>query len=350
MTDRPTRLFAVALFLVASAAFAQTPADEAAGEDIPLGEAYPADEPPSLEPAPEAAPEEDPSARAMLDGERRHGAFLAGPGSLTFILHHTLMGAAGGLVTQGIANKFSVDDLGTRQRMLAGTLIGAGLGFGVSAWWQFNHWIDHPMANFGIVNSVLAGMLTVGVMDLFSDDPLALSWTALVGAEVGAWLTATLAGGKMPLNQGLLISSGGLWGAIYSGLILATLGSSGNKVSAERAFDTLFITAGLSGAALALASTQFTPTSAQILRANAFGLGVGAAVWVLSSLVVGFRFDVATPHVLAAVSSGVAIATVSLLWEEAAERPKDRALDERGSAEFFYRSPDRHKPYATVWW
>jgi hypothetical protein len=334
----PSRLTVLAVaFAVLSSSAALAQED---GEDE-------ADAPPETE-APAAL--EPPANRALLDGEVRRGAFLAGPGSLTFVLHHTLMGAAGGFVTQGIAANFSVDDLGTRQRMLAGTLIGAGLGFGVSAWWQFNNWIDHPMANFGIVNSVLTGLLMVGVMDLITNNPLTLSWTAVVGTQVGAWLTATLAGGKMPLNQGLLVSSGGLWGTIYSGLLLAILASTGTKIRAERAFDVMAVSAGLGGVALAMASARFSPTSAQVLRASAFGLGVGAAVWVVSFLVVGLNPNVATPHVLALVSSAAAIATVSLLWEEAAERPEDKRLGAVGNAKHFYRSPERDRPYATVWW
>ena len=54
--------------------------------------------------------------------------------------------------------------------MLAGTLIGAGLGFGASAWWQFNNWVDRPLAYFGIANSVIGGMFMGGFMDLLADD------------------------------------------------------------------------------------------------------------------------------------------------------------------------------------
>ncbi len=329
--------FAV-LTLLSAPAFAL---DQDEGVETQEASPVPSEQQPNLEPPATPAQEAAPSG-VLLDGEVRRGAFLAGPGSLTFILHHTLMGAASGFATQGIASGFDVADLGVRQRMLAGTLIGAGLGFGLSAWWQHNHWIDMPMANFGIVNSALTGLLMVGLMDLVSNNPLTLAWSGVIGAQVGAWLTATLAGGKMPLSQGLLIASGGLWGGIYSGLVLAILGSTGNAVRGERIFDTMAISAGLGGVAAALASTRFSPTSAQILRADTFGLGVGAAVWLLSAAVVGFRMDVATPHVLALLSSAVAITTVSLLWEEAAERPV------KGNG--YYRSPELDRPYATVWW
>ncbi len=338
--------FAAIAFVLAPAAFASEQVDQFEQEEAPgdVHDASPVPAEPDLTP-PDAVEPEPPSAvnRVLLDGEVRQGAFLAGPGSLTFVLHHTLMGAASGFATQGIASGFDVGNLGVRQRMLAGTLVGAGLGFGLSSWWQFNNWIDTPMANFGIVNSVLAGLLFVGMMDLVSDDPLAIAWSGVVGAHAGAWLTNTLAGGKMPMSRGLLISSGGLWGGIYSGLVLAMLGSTGNAIRGERVFDTLAISAGLGGVAAALASARFEPSSRQILRADAFGLGVGAAVWLVSAAVVGFRMDVATPHVLALISSAAAITTVSLLWEEAAERP-------RASGNPFYRSPELDRPYATVWW
>jgi hypothetical protein len=78
------------------------------------------EQPPSA-PMPEA-----PRAQgAILDGQVRHGAFLSGPGSLTFILHHSVMGAMGGFFTQGFANGFSFER-SSREAMLAGTLIGAG--------------------------------------------------------------------------------------------------------------------------------------------------------------------------------------------------------------------------------
>lgn len=282
----------------------------------------------------------------MLDGHVREGAFLSGPGSLTFILHHTIMGAAAGLATQGISTKFDFN-LGSRERMLAGTLIGAGLGFGSSAWYQSRNWVGSPMANYGIVNSLLAGMLMFGLTNLFTTNGEALAWATFVGVEAGAWLTAVLAGGDMPVNQGLLISSGGLWGLIYSALILGMLGTSGPQ-DARGIVDTLFISSGLGGVALAIASAKYSPSSAQILRADLFGLGVGGAVFVLSWLVVGLRTDVATPFVLAALSSAGAIAAVSLLWEEAAERPEDKAMGQ--SARYFYRSRELDRPYRNVWW
>ena len=91
---------------------------------------------PALPPPPEAS-------GALLDGRPRQGPFLSGPGSLTFVMHHSILGALGGFFTQGFAQDFKIDK-DSREAMLAGTLIGAGLGFGASAWWQFNHWVDKP--------------------------------------------------------------------------------------------------------------------------------------------------------------------------------------------------------------
>lgn len=351
----PSVALAFALCLTSSSASAQqTPSNEPPPQDAPAP-----DKPPETitvtptDPAPPPATPEAPAEAvrppvpdgAILDGHVREGAFLAGPGSLTFILHHTLLGAAAGLVTQGISARFEVDQLGTREAMLAGTLIGAGLGFGISAWWQFNHWIDTPMSRFAIVNSIASGLFFVGFADLFTQNPLTLSWAGFLGAELGAWLTATLGGGEMPVNHGLLVASGAGWGIIYAALLLGTVGTSGTELTSKSALDTLAMAAGIGAGAMALATTRFDPTTLQILRADAFGAGIGGAVFLLSALVLGFKFDVATPYVLGMVSSAGAIAAVSLLWEQTAERPPPQ-----GSARFFYRSKERDRPYAVVWW
>jgi hypothetical protein len=343
----------------------QEPPPEEAAQPSESGEAPPRSEP-SSSPVPppgaeirttpqpplvqqEAPPEgEVPAAatdtRPMLDGKPRYGAFLAGPGSLTFILHHTLMGAAGGLFTQGFATDFEFDR-SSRERILAGTFIGAGLGFGLSAWWQSNHYIDHPMADFGIVNSAIGGMFLAGFMDLLTTDKSALTWSAFVGSELGAWLTATVGGGQMKLEQGLLIASGGAWGLAYSALLLAIVHFSGTEVSGKNWTDALLIAPGIGAGALALASMRYHPTATQILRADAFGAGVGAVLLVASSLVLG-GFDNSTPYVLALLGSAGAITTVSLLWEESAERP----LESTAALNPYYRDPRKHRPYHRVWW
>lgn len=294
--------------------------------------------------AQQAAPPEAVDSRAMLDGKPRQGAFLAGPGSLTFILHHTLMGAAGGFFTQAFARDLNFDQA-SREAMLAGTFIGAGLGFGLSSWWQFNHWVDTPMANFGIVNSVIGGMFLGGFMDLLTTDKSMITWSAFVGTELGAWLTAMVGGGQMSVDDGLLVASGGAWGLAYSALLLAIVHFAGTDVSGKNWADALLLAPGIGAGALALASMRYNPTSTQIIRADLFGAGVGAVLLVVSSLALG-GFDNSTPYVLALLGSAGAITTVSLLWEESAERPKGnlQALNP------YYRDPARHRPYRRVWW
>ncbi|HEX8706335.1 MAG TPA: hypothetical protein VF815_46300, partial [Myxococcaceae bacterium] len=153
--------------------------------------------PPTPPPPPEAS-------GALLDGRPRQGPFLSGPGSLTFVVHHTVLGAMGGLFTQGFARDFEFDK-GSREAMLAGTLIGAGLGFGAASWWQFNNWVDQPLGYFGMGNSLVGAMFMGGFMDLLADDRDVLAWSSFIGAEAGAWVTAIIGGGLLPLNHGLLV-------------------------------------------------------------------------------------------------------------------------------------------------
>lgn len=265
------------------------------------------------------APEEPRANGVLLDGQVRYGAFLSGPGSLTFILHHSFMGALGGFFTQGFAQGFSFER-SSREAMLAGTLIGAGLGFGASAWWQFEHWVDKPMGYFGIGNAVIGGMFLGGFMDMLTRDPSLLTWSTFVGAELGAWLTAMIGGGQLPLADGLLVASGAGWGLVYSALLMATIHFSGTRFNGKTWADTLLIAPGIGATALALAAMRYDPTTSQILRADIFGAGVGAVVLLLSGLVLG-GFEQPTPYVLSFLGSVGAIATVSLLWAEAAERP-----------------------------
>jgi hypothetical protein len=274
--------------------------------------------PPAATPGTPAA-EEPQASGVLLDGQVRYGAFLSGPGSLTFILHHSLMGALGGFFTQGFAQGFSFER-SSREAMLAGTLIGAGLGFGSSAWWQFEHWVDKPMGYFGIGNAVMGGMFLGGFMDMLSRDASLLTWSAFVGAELGAWLTATIGGGQLPLDDALLVASGGGWSLAYSALLMAVVHFSGTRIDGKTWADLLLMAPGAGATVFALATMKYNPTTSQILRANVFGAGVGAVVLLLSGLVLG-GFEQPTPYVLAFLGSAGAIATVSLLWEEAAERP-----------------------------
>lgn len=274
----------------------------------------------------------------MLDGQPRIGPFLSGPGSFRFIAHHTTLGALGGFFTQAFANDFSFDK-SSREAMLAGTLIGAGLGFGASAWWQFNNWVDRPMANFGVHNSVVGGMFMAGFMDLFTQDPGVLTWSAFLGAELGAWLTAGLGSGQLPLNDGLLMASGAGWGAAYTALLLAVIHFSGSDISGKTWRDALLLAPGIGAGALALATMRYNPTPSQILRADLFGSGVGAAVLLLSGLVLG-GFDQSTPYVLSFLGSAGAITTVSLLWEESVDPTALKSSSRSG----------KNQPYRSVWW
>jgi hypothetical protein len=287
---------------------------------------------PPYSPTPPPPPEES---GAMLDGRPRQGPFLSGPGSMTFVLHHTLLGAMGGFFTQGFAQNFKIDR-DSREAMLAGSLIGAGLGFGASAWWQFNNWVDRPVSYYGITNSVVGGMFLGGFMDLLADDRDVLAWSSFVGAELGAWLTAVIGGGQLPLNHGLLISSGSAWGLASSALLLAIIHFSGTTIPGKTWADTLLMAPGIGAGVLAISTMRYNPTSGQILRADIFGAGVGAAVLLLSGLVLG-GFDQPTPYVLSFLGSAGAITTVSLLWEESVDRT---AVPSGG-----YRSKKAYKGY-----
>jgi hypothetical protein len=291
---------------------------------------------PQAVPTPPPPPEES---GALLDGRPRQGPFLSGPGSLTFVMHHSILGAMGGLFTQGFAREFRIDRE-SREAMLAGTLLGAGLGFGASAWWQFNNWVDRPLGYFGIANSIVGGMFMGGFMDLFAKDRDVLAWSSFVGAELGAWLTAVIGGGQLPLNHGLLISSGAAWGLAYSALLLASIHFSGTEIRGKTWADTLLIAPGIGAGALAIATLRYNPTPGQILRADMFGAGVGSVILLLSGVVLG-GFDQPTPYVLSFLGSAGAITVVSLLWEESVDRT---ALPPGGTA---YKS--KSKPYKGVW-
>jgi hypothetical protein len=285
---------------------------------------------------PSSSPE---ASGVLLDGRPRQGPFLSGTGSFTFVVHHTVLGAMGGLFTQGFARDFEFDK-GSREAMLAGTLIGAGLGFGASSWWQFNNWVDKPLGYFGMVNSLIGAMFMGGMMDLFANDRDVLAWSSFIGAETGAWLTAIIGGGQLPLNHGLLVASGAAWSTAAIALLMASIHFSGNRGIAGKTWaDTLLIAPGIGATVLAISTMRYNPTSEQILRANMFGAGVGAAVLLISGLVLG-GFDQSTPYVLSFLGSAGAITTVSLLWEESVER----------TAALGTSSSSKGKPYRNVWW
>lgn len=311
--------------------------------------------PEQLDENPKQAPPPGPG--AMLDGHPREGAFLSGPGSLTFILHHSLMTGLGVLATQMIPRVLdaSCASAGTppgctpdatrwtnqdaRVAYLAGTLIGAGLGFGTSAWWQFNHWMSERAANFGIVNSFFGGAFLGGLVDLASgNNAVAVTWSTVIGNSIAAWLTTILGGGELPMNKGALIVSGGAWAMIYTGLILAIIATSGGGSISRAGFDAVMITPAIGASAMALATLKFNPSTAQILRANVFGVGAGGLVLLLSALVLGANFTTTpVPYILGGVTAIGAKTIVSLLWAEAAE---NNAVG---------LAPGRDAKYRSVW-
>lgn len=276
-----------------------------------------------------------------VDGHRRIGNFLAGPGSFDFILHHTLMGAAGGLAITGIPGRFDVGDVGTRTTMLLGTLAGAGLGFATSAWYQFNNWIEPPAAHYGIIHSLVGALFLAGIVDTFSDDALVLASTALVGAEIAAWMSIVLGTGKLPAAQGLMLSSGAAWGLAYGALLIATMATSGTDFDGVGDFlPALMIAPGIGLGAMALASIRYTPSVEQLVRANIFGAGVGSGVLLITALAAG-GFNQPLPYVLGLVSSAAAMSLVTLLWAEPA--PELGRWTHTGR-----REPKG--PYSNPWW
>jgi hypothetical protein len=221
--------------------------------------------------------------------------------------------------------------------MVVGTILGAGLGFGASTWWQFNHWVGLPAAEFSIVNSVFGGMLFTGLANVATHDRTFMAWAGFFGAELGAWLTMVLGTGDLQLNDGLFMTSGGLWAMAFSGLILAIIGNSGVKLTSDGVASTLLITPGLGAAAAALATLRWHPSTPQVLRADAFGAGIGGAVLLISGFLLGFNSPV--PYILTLATSATAITLVSIFWEESAERIVRMPISGR---------TDR-KRYASVW-
>lgn len=296
--------------------------------------------PPNLQPS--AAPAEPVAAPppansgAMLDGHPREGPFLSGPGSMTFVLHHSLMLGLGVLATQMVprintALQTQVPEVWTGQdariAYLAGALIGGGLGFGTSAWWQFNHWISANTANFGIMNSLFGAGFLGGLTALITTDAAAISWMTVIGSAVGAWLSTIIGGGDLPLNHGLMIASGGGWAFIYTALILGIVASTGGAANIRAGVGALLLTPALGAGLMALATLKFNPSTAQILRADIFGVGAGAVLFLVSALAMGLNFASPVPYVVSGLGAIGAKVVVSLLWAEAAENPPMPAAD-----------------------
>lgn len=278
----------------------------------------------------------------FVQGRPRQGAFLAGPGSFDFVLHHTLMGAAGGFAVTAIPGHFDFTRVDSRTAMLLGTLVGAGLGFATSSLYQFNNWIDKPASHYGVVNSVVASLFLTGVMDTFSNDPLVLATTALIGAELGGWLTMVLGTGSLSAARGLMLTTGASWGLIYASLLVATLATSGTEFDGAGSFlPALMMAPGLGLGAMALAAMRYEPSVNQLLRANALGGAVGGGVLLLTALAAG-GFGSPLPYVLGLVSSAAAMSLVSMLWAEPG--------GSEGVTVTYTGSRQPVGPYSNPWW
>jgi hypothetical protein len=334
---------------------------------LPETRTFEASPPPPLPPepldeTPVAAP--PPAPGAMIDGHPREGSFLSGPGSFTFLMHHTLMLGVGTLATQMIPRAIDASNAhpavldrngnvdipaggcppinpryekvttcgeiftgeSARLAYLTGTLIGAGIGFTSAAIWQFNNWISHRSANFGIIASFFGGMFLGGFTDLVTGhgDAYATTWMTLIGSTAGAWLAAIVGGGDIALNKAVLIVSGGAWAAIYTALIVAMVATTGGAITARSGMDAIMLTPAIGAGLMALATLKFNPSVGQIIRANIFGGIVGGAVLLLSGLLLGPATGFTqspVPYILAGVGAIGAKTLVSLLWVDTAEAP-----------------------------
>ncbi len=320
---------------------------------------------------------------AMIDGHPREGAFLSGPGSAIFLTHHTLMGGLGGLATQLIPraidasprhpvpgsmtlmggcdpasgelpSRYTADydppvtscsDIVTgpaaRLSYLTSGLLGAGIGFASAAIWQFNNWIDVRTANFGIINSIFGGMFMGALADLATqhNDAYATAWLSLIGSVSGAWVSAILARNDYPLNKMALVVSGGGWAAIYAGLIVGIVATTGGGLTVRSGIDAVMLLPAIGASLMALAALKFNPSFGQVMRANLFGALVGGAVLLVSGLLLGPTTGFTqspVPYILGGVGAIGAKTLVSLLWADAAE------TSEIG--------PASDRKYRTVWW
>ncbi|MFN0061710.1 MAG: hypothetical protein ACKVPX_04240 [Myxococcaceae bacterium] len=317
------------------------PVDERAmppsyGPPQPYGYAPPPSMPVRPPPPGPPAPAHEGAGADTVDGHLREGAFLSSPGSLTFITHHSLLGAAGGFVTQGIGNGFRFDR-GAREAMVIGSVLGAAIGFGGSTWWQFNHWVGLPTAYFGIAHSLFGGMALTGLTNLFANDLTLLAWMGFIGAEAGAWLTAILGAGEFTFSDGIFTTSAAFWLTAYAALVLAMLGNGGVDLSGEAIANVLLLAPGIGAGAAALTMLGFRPTAAQALRADLFGVGAGGLTLLIAGLLLGF--DSATPYLLSMLTSAVAITAVSIFWDASAER----------SAEWLPAASGEKRRYTGLW-
>jgi hypothetical protein len=330
-------------------------------------------QPPPPDPAPPpisepAAPPQDPidpsllpppppvnqGATAMLDGHPREGAFLAGPGSLAFILHHTLWGTAGALATQ-IAPRIqdlalidtvrllderidpnggyrfcatpesgeicSAADADDRTAYLTAGLIGLGVGFASSAIWQFTHWLDRPAVLGGFLHGLFGGLFFAGFSGLLTADATAIAWLSFLGSEAAMWASIILGGGELPANKVLFISTGAFWATAFVGLLMGIIATSGGGLDVRTGLSTVMLAPGIGALATGLFSLRYSPSIAKVMRANLFGVLAASAVFLVSGLVLGANFVHPVPYVLAPIAAGGTMTLVSLLWADAAESP-----------------------------
>lgn len=341
---------------------APQPAPEPQLQPVPEPQPAPV-EPPPAQPVPDALVPESPPpepqpAGAMLDGHPREGAFLAGPGSGGFIAHHTLLGFFGGLSTQMVPRigdiYFGGDpypfDEGDRIAYLTSGLLGAGVGFGASAIYQFFRWIDGPAAGFGALHSLYGAMFFSGFTHLVTGGVpqgapdqfarvSAITWLGFLGAEAAAWTSILLGGGELPVNKGVLASTGAYWAAVFTGLILGIVASSGGGTDVGSGIDAILLAPGLGAVALGLFGLKYNPSTARIMRANLMGTLVGAAVYVVSALVMGLKFANPVPFALGAVGAAGALGLTAWLWVDAADPSSVAPADGKARA-----------LYGDLWW
>jgi hypothetical protein len=321
------------------------------------------------------------AAGPMVDGHLREGSFLSGPGSFTFLMHHTLMTGFGVLATQMIpraidaspafeavldvpgggcvagspptTGRYQAEKLtscadivsgeGARLAYLTGTLLGAGVGFTSAAIWQFNKWISPRSAHFGIATSFIGGMFFGSLTDLITkhSDAYAISWMTLIGSSVGAWVAAIVGGGDIAHNKIALILTGAAWAMIYTALTVGIVATTGGGITPRGALDAVMLTPAVGAAALALATLKFNPSVTQILRANFFGAAVGGTILLLSGLLLGPATGFTkspVPYILAGIGAMGAKTLVSVLWADTG----DSATAGQG--------PDGQRRYRHVWW
>jgi hypothetical protein len=123
------------------------------------------------------------------------------------------------------------------------------------------------------------------------------------------------------MNKGVLMASGAYWATIFTALIAGIVATTGGGGNVQKGIDALMVAPALGSGLMALALLKFNPSVAQVLRADLFGTAAGAAVFLISALVLGANFSHPVPYVLSGIAAAGGITIVSLLWADAAEAP-----------------------------